>query len=99
MLARRFFGRKSEQISDAQLELLLSGLEEQSADEEEEPPAARPPRSSKPHTSRGLRTPDHLEVVTRVIEPELVQARPENWKRIGAEASRQLDYQPGKARP
>ena len=96
VLARRFFGRKSEQISDSQLELLLSGLEEQSAEEEEEPPAARPPRSSKPHTSRSLRTPDNLEVVTRVIEPELVLAQPENWKRIGEEASRQLDYQPGK---
>jgi transposase len=97
VLARRFFGRKSEQISDAQLELLLSGLaEEQSAEEEEEPPAARPPRSSKPHNPRGLRTPENLEVVTRVIEPELVLAQPEIWKRLGEEASRQLDYQPGK---
>ena len=31
-----------------------------------------------------------------MIEPELVKAEPEHWKRIGQEVSRQLDYQPGK---
>ena len=35
-------------------------------------------------------------MVREVIEPELVQAEPEQWKRIGQEVSRQLDYQPGK---
>jgi transposase len=43
-----------------------------------------------------VRTPENLEVVRAVIEPELVQAEPEQWKRIGQEVSRQLDYQPGK---
>jgi len=94
-LARRFFGKKSEQLSAAQLELLLSGLAEagiEPQEEEEEPPAPRRPRT---HTQR-IRTPDHLEVVREVIEPELVLAQPEQYKRIGAEVSRRLDYQPGK---
>ena len=37
-LARRFFGKKSEQLNPAQLELLLSGLVEPESLEEEEPP-------------------------------------------------------------
>jgi len=40
-LARRFFGKKSEQLDAAQLELLLSGLSEagEEVGEAEEPPA------------------------------------------------------------
>jgi transposase len=95
-LARRFFGKKSEHLNAAQLELLLSGLTEgtEEAPEEAEPPARPAPRRSSP--PRRIRTPDNLEVVRQVIEPELVQAEPEQWKRIGQEVSRQLDYQPGK---
>ncbi len=96
-LARRFFGKKSEQLNAAQLELLLSGLAEGSVEltEEKEPPARPAPRHARTHTRR-IRTPDNLEVVREVIEPELVKAEPEQWKRIGQEVSRQLDYQPGK---
>ena len=94
-LARRFFGKKSEQLNAAQLELLLSGLSEEAEESPEEEPARRStPRRSSP--SRRIRTPDNLEVVSEVVEPELVQAEPEEWKRIGQEVSRQLDYQPGK---
>jgi transposase len=97
-LARRFFGKKSEQLNAAQLELLLSGLSDGSLEsiEEEEPPAARPPRRSSTPNSRRIRTPDNLEVVRTVIEPEVVKVEPEQWKQIGEEVSRQLDYQPGK---
>ena len=94
-LARRFFGKQSEQLDAAQLELLLSGLAEGSLElkeEEDEPPAPRRPRT---HTQR-IRTPENLEVVREVIEPELVQAEPDQYKRIGQEVSRRLDYQPGK---
>ena len=35
-------------------------------------------------------------MVRQVIEPELVQAEPDQWKKIGEEISRRLDYQPGK---
>jgi transposase len=96
-LARRFFGKKSEQLNAAQLELLLSGLAQGSVElsDEEEPPARPAPRHIGSPTRR-IRTPDNLEVVREVIEPELVKAQPEYWKRIGQEVSRQLDYQPGK---
>jgi transposase len=99
-LARRFFGKKSEQLDAAQLELLLSGLADGSLkadeDEEEEEPPARPQPPRPRSNPQRLRTPDNLEVVREVIEPELVTAQPEQWKRIGQEVSRQLDYQPGK---
>jgi transposase len=95
-LAKRFFGKKSEQLNSAQLELLLSGLVEPESLEEDAPPAARSPRRSRPPNSRRIRTPEDLEVVRTVIEPEVVKAERENWKQIGEEVSRQLDYQPGK---
>jgi len=95
-LARRFFGKKSEQLNAAQLELLLSGLTGSTEEASEDEPPARPaPRRSCPNPRR-IRTPDNLEVVCEVIEPELVRAEPDQWKRIGEEVSRQLDYQPGK---
>src|SRR5208282_2016962 len=83
-LARRFFGKKSEQLNAAQLELLLSGLAEGNVElsEEKEPPARTAPHHARTQTRR-IRTPDNLEVVRQVIEPELVKAEPEHWKRIG----------------
>src|ERR1019366_4914163 len=83
-LARRFFGKKSEQLDAAQLELLLSGLADGtlSVEEKEEPlPKAfgTPPRTSS-HPQR-IRTPENLQVVRQVIEPELVLAEPQQWKR------------------
>src|SRR5512134_3163461 len=69
-LARRFFGKRSEQLDAAQLELLLSGLADgrlELNEEEDEPPAPRHARTN----ARRLRTPDNLEVVREVIEPEL----------------------------
>jgi transposase len=97
-LVRRCFGQKSEQLSSAQLELLLSGLTEQSA--AVTPPAPVPalpaaPRRT-PSDSRRIRTPDSLEVVRTIITPACVLAEPDQWQCISQEASRQLDYQPGK---
>jgi transposase len=94
-LARRFFGRKSEQLNAAQLELLLQGLVESAVSEEKKEPPARPAPRTSPSSSQRIRTPDNLEVVRQVIEPELVLAQPDQWKKIGEEVSRRLDYQPG----
>jgi transposase/regulator of replication initiation timing len=95
-LARRFFGKKSEQLNAAQMELLLSGLVDSAVSEEQKEPPARPaPRTASARSQR-IRTPDHLDVVRQVIEPELVLAQPDQWKKIGEQISRRLDYQPGK---
>jgi transposase len=97
-LARRFFGKKSEQLDAAQLQLLLSGLaqlEAQAEPEKSKLPALVPARRARTNTQR-IRTPENLEVVREVIQPELVQTEPEHWQCISQEVSRQLDYQPGK---
>jgi transposase len=97
-LARRLFGKKSEQLNAAQLELLLQGLAKLQAQGEPDKstlPILAGPR--RPRTgSQRVRTPDNLEVVREVLEPEVVAAQPEEWKCIGQEVSRLLDYQPGK---
>jgi transposase len=96
-LIRRYFGKQSEQLDVAQLQLLLAGL---SAENREAPPTALLPVAATPRrpriNSQRVRTPDNLEVVREVIEPEIVQANPQQWKRISQEVSRLLDYQPGK---
>ncbi len=100
-LAQRFFGKKSEQLDAQQLTLLLTGLKETTTTVEA--PQSKPRqlsllslrKESQPKTQR-IRVPDHLEVVSKVIEPEIVQAEPSQWKQISQEVSRLLDYQPGK---
>ena len=95
-LARRYFGKKSEQLNAAQLELLMVGLEESEVEVPTTTTARTlPPRPERNGTQR-VRTPQDLEVQQRVIQPKEVQAQPEQWKQIGQEVSRQLDYQPGK---
>lgn len=95
-LARRIFGKKSEQLSAAQLQLLLSGLSESIVETPTPVLSVAPaPRRVRANPQR-LRMPDNLEVVRDVIEPDLVLAQPGPWKCIGEEVSRLLDYQPGK---
>jgi transposase/regulator of replication initiation timing len=94
-LARRFFGKKSEQLNAAQMEMLLNGLVGRMVSEEKKEPPARPAPRPVSSSSQRIRTPDDLEVVRQVIEPDLVQAEPDQWKKIGEEISRRLDYQPG----
>jgi transposase len=92
---RRYYGKKGEHLDAAQMELLLSGLDKSLIVEIEQPAARRSLPRTVNHSQR-IRTPDNLEVVRQVIEPELVAADPSQWKRIGQEVARRLDYQPGK---
>jgi transposase len=94
-LARRCFGKKSEQLSSAQLELLMAGLEESEVEVPTPPSRQRSARPERNGTQR-VRTPENLEVVRQVIQPREVQSEPGQWKEISQEVSRQLDYQPGK---
>ena len=95
-LARSYFGKKSEQLDAGQLELLLSGLCQGPAVlPQPEPPSNKPSRRRKRNQARNIRTPENLEVVREVIEPKLVLDEPGQWKQIGEEVSRRLDFQPG----
>jgi transposase len=95
-LARRFFGKKSEQLNAGQLELLLQlvgATDLTVAAPVVEKPSAPVRRASK---ERKPRLPENLPVVEEVIEPELVKADPEQWRCIGQEVSEQLDYEPAR---
>lgn len=105
LVLRKLFGKSSEVLDPAQLELLLGG-------EEGTPPGKAPaslgvdapeeaassvvspePPARKP---RRQRLPGHLPVVEEILLPEPVKACPDAWRRIGEEHSDRLDYQPGK---
>ena len=96
---RKLFGKSSEALNPAQLELLLgeprgkatASFPQGDAPEEAASGAARTER--KP---RRERIPDHLPVVEELLLPEAVKACPDAWRRIGEEKSDSLDYQPGK---
>jgi transposase len=107
-LVRKIFGKSSEKLDAAQLELLLQFPEEDTAlgkspaspctspgaDTWEAPLPKHPaPRCPQP---RKPRLPEHLPVEEQIIEPDEVIADPAAWRRIGEEVSEQLDYRPGR---
>jgi hypothetical protein len=91
LLVRRVFGAKSEQLSSAQLELLLTGMEgpapgkgeasgsARTGDTLEAPPAEHPVRAER---NRKPRLPEHLPVVEEIVDPDIVRDAPEQWRCI-----------------
>jgi transposase len=101
-LARQLFGKKSEQLDPAQLQLLFQELEtpgpalgKESGPQSPAADSARP-QAASPRRERTPRLPEHLPVIEEVIEPPVVQAAPEQWRRIGEEVSERLDYEPAR---
>ena len=99
LLIRRVFGRSSEKLDAAQLDLFLLGPENEagkvdaSSLEEADPRhEVRARRNGRPRE----RWPAELPVVEEIIDPKEVQQAPEAWRLIGAEISEQLDYEPGR---
>ena len=102
-LARQLFGKKSEQLDPAQLQLLFQELEtpgpavgKESGPQSPAADSARPAKAASPRRERTPRLPEHLPVIEEVIEPPVVQAAPEQWRRIGEEVSERLDYEPAR---
>jgi transposase len=98
-LIRRLFGRQSEQLDAAQLQLLLQGVEPAPApavpESEPEPTPSRPSAPAA-KADRSARLPEHLPVIEEVLDPEPVKACPDAWRCIGQEISEQLDYEPAR---
>ncbi len=110
-MARKLFGRSSEKLDPAQLQMVFDALhdplQEQDAAKkpgasdcvpdasEAEAAAAAPAQSGK----RRKRTLDELiaglPVTEVLIDPEEVKADPEAWSCIGAEETKLIDYTPG----
>ncbi len=101
-LARRIFGKKSEQLDSNQLLLLLQEVQAPGpALGKEYGPGAfelstpkDTPKAKQP--ARKPRLPEHLPVIEERIIPEAVQAAPELWSQIGEEVSERLDYEPAR---
>jgi transposase len=105
LLIRRIFGAKSEKLSPAQLELLLTGMESPSPGKDEASssvrtgdtlealPAEHPVSGKGP---RPPRLPEHLPVEEEIVDPDIVRVQPELWRCIGEEVTEQLDYEPAR---
>ncbi len=100
-LIRRLFGRQSEQLDPAQLQLLLQGVGEVPASElaaPAEPALEVEPASLRSSTKseRTARLPEHLPVIEEILDPEPVRVAPADRRCIGEEVSEQLDYEPAR---
>ncbi len=105
-LARRVFGKKSEQLDKNQMELLLQMSRQDPGGpltgkgSGPEAPLAEPPRPGQkpqaPRQRRQARLPERLPLVVETLDPEPVKAAPQLWRRIGEEVSERLDYEPAR---
>jgi transposase len=95
-LARRIFGRKSEQLDQNQLEFLLGQLDQPAASENAAIPEAEPTAVRRKPKPRRPRMPDDLPVETEIIDPPSVTENPSLYRQIGEQVSEQLDYEPGR---
>ena len=108
-MARKLFGRSSEKLDPAQLQMVFDALQ----DPLQEQDAAKKPAASDcvPDTSEAEAAPTGngrkkkrsldelvagLPVTEVLIDPEEVKADPEAWACIGAEETRLIDYTPGR---
>jgi len=104
VMARRLFGKRSEQLSENQLQLLFQELlapgpaeGKGSGPEATEAPTPRPqPAPARSRKERAPRLPEHLPVIEEVIVPEPVKAAPDAWRKIGEEVTERLDFEPAR---
>lgn len=95
-MARRYFGRKSEELDSRQLEFLLGLIDPpmpSASVNAATPEAVTQPR--RPQKPRAPRYPENLPVEEEVIDPPEVAKEPSLYRQIGEEISEQLDYEPG----
>jgi transposase len=98
LLVRKIFGVSSEKLDPSQLDLFLLNAEDTPGKPEAsslaEEAEAQPSRRRTPQ--REERWPEDLPVVEQIVDPDEVQAEPEQWRCIGQEVSEQLDYEPAR---
>jgi len=93
LLLSRMFGRKSEQLSKFQLELLLGELSPRDPDDDPPPSTPRPRRGKRQHKPR---LPEDLPTEDIVLNPEEVDRDPKGYKKIGEEVTEELDIIPAR---
>lgn len=108
-MARKLFGRSSEKLDPAQLQMVFDALREEEDGTAKKAPAsdcaacgseAEAEAAAAPGAKRRKRTLEEviagLPTSEMIIDPPEVTARPEAWQCIGAEETRLIDYTPGK---
>ena len=93
-LVARVFGASSESIDPAQLELLLQPPASTTTPETELVTTKPMVRTARARRERTTRLPENLPVIEQVLDPEPVQAQPDQWRCLGEEVNEQLDYEP-----
>ena len=95
-LMKRLFGRSSEKLDPAQLQLMLDMLGGSGEPPDDDPPP--PPPASKPRARRARkpRIPEHLPTEDVIIEPDEVKENPSAYERIGEEVAQELDVVPAR---
>lgn len=93
-LMQRLFGRKTEKINPAQLELLLGLVAAAAAPDgrdDEPPPSPSHPRRRREQPER---LPEDLPVEEQIVDPEPVRQDPSAYQCIGQEVTEELDVVP-----
>jgi len=105
-LAKKLFGKSSEQLNSDEMQLLLEGLGEETPkkpesdgqEKQEDKPSSsqssRPKTKRKPRQSAEAQLPDNLEVEEIVLIPEIVQQNPELYREVDEEVTTKLDFIP-----
>jgi transposase len=99
-LLKKLFGRSSEKLNPAQLELAFEELRELQEALEEAETKSEQAEEEKKESKRGkrkpldARIPEDLPTETIVIVPDEVLANPELYKKIGEETLEELDVTP-----
>jgi transposase len=110
-MARKLFGKSSEKLDPAQLQLVFEALQKGDPSSELKKPevsdtsadhseADESPAATTKSVKRKKRTLDELieslPVVDVIIVPDAVEADPTAWRRMGEEVTKLIDYTPGK---
>lgn len=99
-LVRRVFGKTSEKLDPARIQLMLGLGETATTPDTGEAPGAAPENKQPDHKPKGKRQPrapripEHLPVVRETLDPPEVLLNPEAWRRIGEEVREQLHFKP-----
>jgi len=97
-LARKVFGKSSEQLDENQLQLLLGGLEAKKPESDgldvQEAEPSQCIKQKKKRKSRQASLPANIPTQNIVLIPEEVQKCPDLYREIGEEITEKLDYTP-----
>lgn len=107
-MARKLFGRSSEKLDPAQLQMVFEALQNGVPEDgpkkpeasEDAPCGSEADEAARSQTIRKKRSLEQilegLPVTEVIIDPDEVKADPQAWDCMGAEVTRLIDYTPGK---